>query len=113
MHKQLFGNDIYKNIYYNNNMNPTELTIPEHKDTIVIKIGTSSLMTSDQQLDICFLGRLVSEVNRLKKVGYRVVITTSGAVGFGCQAMKLKTRPTEFNELAALSGIGQSKIMVK
>ena len=44
--------------------------------------------------------------------GYKVVITTSGAVGIGCQLMNLKTRPTNFNELAALSGIGQSRLLV-
>jgi len=93
-------------------MDKLEKKSTEIKDTIVIKIGTSSLLQSDQQLNLSTLGRLVTEVKKLKSLGYRVVITTSGAVGIGCQIMNIKNKPTNYNELAALSGIGQSRLMV-
>lgn len=43
--------------------------------------------------------------------GYDVVLVSSGAVGIGCQRMKLDERPTELAKKQALAAIGQVHLM--
>jgi glutamate 5-kinase len=53
-------------------------------DTVVIKIGTSSLLTDDgSSLDLETLGRYVHDIADLWKQGKMVVLVTSGAAGLG------------------------------
>ncbi len=56
----------------------------ENVNTVVIKIGTSSLLTDDgASLDLEILKSYVNDIAGLWKQGKKVVIVTSGAAGLG------------------------------
>ncbi|KAF2272505.1 glutamate 5-kinase [Westerdykella ornata] len=80
--------------------------------TIVIKLGTSSLIdetTHDIQYDI--VAGVASTVAALRDGGYRVVLLSSGAVGFGLLRMGLPSRPSSLLGKQALAAIGQGEVM--
>lgn len=80
--------------------------------TVVIKIGSASLSSSDgrylHQSKIC---SLVEEVCRLREQGHRVIVVTSGAVSVGCLRMKLDRRPESGSTKQAIAAVGQSRLM--
>ncbi|HEX5139454.1 MAG TPA: glutamate 5-kinase, partial [Dehalococcoidia bacterium] len=49
---------------------------------IVAKLGTS-LLTDGDQLDIEQIGRIVSQIAKLRQLGTEVILVTSGAVAAG------------------------------
>ncbi|MDR3738012.1 MAG: glutamate 5-kinase [Terracidiphilus sp.] len=85
---------------------------PPSKKTIVIKIGTSSLLSDDGfHPKLSMVAKLTEAAVRLRESGHAVVIVTSGAVGFGCVRMKLASRPTSIVAKQALAAVGQSSLM--
>ena len=78
---------------------------------VVVKVGTSTLMTSDQRVNLTNMGALVEAVTRLKSQGNQVVIVTSGAVGFGCIKLGLTSRPKLLSLKQACAAAGQSQLM--
>lgn len=80
--------------------------------SIVIKIGTSSLLSEDGlHPKLSMIARVVEAAARLREAGHSVIIVTSGAVGFGCVRMKLESRPSSVIAKQALASIGQSALM--
>lgn len=66
---------------------------------IVIKIGTSSIIheaTNDIRLSL--VRRVMSTVAALRDAGFRVVIVSSGAVGFGLLRMHRVSRPERLSD---------------
>ncbi|MGB2924064.1 MAG: glutamate 5-kinase, partial [Limnothrix sp.] len=58
--------------------------------TIVIKIGTSSLTDPETgMLALATIATLVETLTRLKNMGHRVILVSSGAVGVGCARLGL------------------------
>lgn len=89
-------------------------------DIIVIKVGTSSLIDSDDSSDnegprfaLANLAKLVETVCRLRNGPFdmRPVIISSGAVGVGCLELGLKSPPQTMVEKQAVSAMGQSQLM--
>ncbi len=80
-------------------------------NTIVIKIGSSTLTTKQGKLDLPNLTRLVSETAALIKQKCRVVIVTSGSVVTGSEKLKLKEKPKSLPEKQAAAAVGQSILM--
>jgi len=79
---------------------------------VVIKVGTSSLVAPDNStLSIGNIARLCEVVNSLHVKGYSVVLVSSGAVGVGCQRLKLATKPTNMATKQALAAVGQLHLM--
>lgn len=78
---------------------------------VVVKVGTSTLMTSDHRVNLTNMGALVEAVTRLKYQGYQVVLVTSGAVGFGCIKLGLATRPKILSLKQACAAAGQSQLI--
>ena len=78
---------------------------------IVVKIGTGVLTTNDGCLDKNQVKRLAGQVVELKKMGYRVVVVSSGAIGSGMGELGIEKRPTTLPELQAVASIGQSKLI--
>ncbi len=72
---------------------------------LVVKVGTSTLLNRDEEPSTTF-NAIADSINKLND-NYRIVLVTSGAIGFGVQHMQLNERPTEVSELQALSMIGQ------
>jgi hypothetical protein len=80
--------------------------------TIVVKVGTSSILRGDTgTLALSTLASLVETLSTMVKNGDRVVLVSSGAVGVGCQRMRVKERPKGIAELQAMAAIGQPHLM--
>ncbi|MBE9117031.1 glutamate 5-kinase [Lusitaniella coriacea LEGE 07157] len=78
--------------------------------TIVVKIGTSSL-TRDGQLALSSLAALVETLTRLRSRGNRVILVSSGAVGVGCARLNLLERPQHIALKQAVAAVGQGRLM--
>jgi len=77
-------------------------------DTIVIKIGSSTLTNSSGKLDITNLQRLVREISELKK---KVIIVTSGSVVTGSERLGFNGKPKTIPQKQAAAAVGQSILM--
>ncbi|CCH40840.1 hypothetical protein BN7_374 [Wickerhamomyces ciferrii] len=80
--------------------------------TIVIKLGTSSLVdekTKEPKLSTMSL--IVETVVKLRRAGHKVVIVSSGGIAVGLKTMGLDKRPKKLSQVQALAAIGQSKLI--
>lgn len=81
------------------------------KPTIVIKVGTSSLVdTKTGTVQVSAIARLTEVTSKLLQ-NYHVVIVTSGAVGLGCSRLGLTTKPSHIAGKQAAAAIGQLRLM--
>ncbi|CAE7298035.1 proB [Symbiodinium necroappetens] len=88
--------------------------MPAEAQTLVLKVGTSTIMTSDergQRVNVANISRLVEVIADLSYKGFKVVLVSSGAVGMGCRELGLKQKPTTPALKRAVAGVGQSRIM--
>jgi glutamate 5-kinase len=80
--------------------------------TIVVKIGTSSLTQSATgHLALSTLATLVETLTGLQQQGYRVVLVSSGAVGVGRDRLGLTERPRTIALKQAVAAVGQGRLM--
>jgi glutamate 5-kinase len=80
--------------------------------TIVVKIGTSSLTQPEtSQLALSTIAALVENLSQLCQQGNKVVLVSSGAVGVGCARLGLKERPTTIALKQAVAAVGQGRLM--
>jgi glutamate 5-kinase len=78
---------------------------------LVVKVGSSSITTHDNQLNRPAMRSLVTDIASLREKGYKVAIVSSGAVAAGIGRLGLKTRPRAISELQAVAAIGQNLLM--
>lgn len=84
----------------------------EKKYTIVLKLGSSSLIDPDtKDLKLANMTKIVETVTNLKKNGHRIVIVSSGGIAMGLNVMNLDKRPQSVSEVQAIAAIGQSKLI--
>lgn len=76
------------------------------KKIIVVKIGSSILMTQRNKLDEFRIAHIADQVVSLKEEGFGVVLVVSGAVACGYKFIKFTDEDQELKQAAA--GIGQS-----
>ncbi|WP_267384329.1 glutamate 5-kinase [Cyanobacterium sp. uoEpiScrs1] len=82
------------------------------KQTLVVKVGTSSLtQSSSGQLALSTIATLVETLTQLQQLGYRVVLVSSGAVGVGCVRLNLKERPKKIAFKQAIAAVGQGRLI--
>lgn len=81
---------------------------------IVLKLGTRVLLSHylSGGKDGYIL-RLIDDIAEYRKKGYEFAIVSSGAVGFGMQALGLEMRPGDLKKKQALASIGQALLMQK
>jgi glutamate 5-kinase len=79
--------------------------------TIVIKIGTKVIASSDKSLDRDRLKDIIDQMADILDGGLRVIVVTSGAIGAGMSLLGLKKRPVKLQDLQATASIGQSYLM--
>ena len=79
--------------------------------TVVVKIGTSSLLDDRGLLDLPVVSRLLRELVELDRGGVRPILVTSGAIGVGRTRLGFAARPTTLPELQATAAVGQSLLM--
>jgi glutamate 5-kinase len=82
----------------------------KHK-TVVVKIGTKVIASSDKSLDKQTLKSIVDQIADVLDKDIRVIVVTSGAIGAGMGLLGLKKRPVKLEELQATASIGQSHLM--
>lgn len=78
---------------------------------IVIKIGTSSLVLANGQLNLRTIDRLAFTLATLNNQGYELILVSSGAIGVGLASLNLKDRPEAIDQQQALAAIGQAELM--
>lgn len=80
--------------------------------TIVVKIGTSSLTQPDTgYLALATIAQVVDTLSRLRRAGYQVILVSSGAVGVGCMRLGLTERPRTISMKQAVAAVGQGRLM--
>ncbi|CCD23881.1 uncharacterized protein NDAI_0C02210 [Naumovozyma dairenensis CBS 421] len=87
-------------------------TLETQSYTIVIKIGSSSLVdnvTREPKLSI--MTKVVETVSCLKKLGHKVIIVSSGGIAIGLNSMNIINKPQVLSEIQALAAIGQGKLI--
>jgi glutamate 5-kinase len=80
--------------------------------TVVIKIGTSSLThPTTRTLALAAIASLVEVLCQLRQQGYQVILVSSGAVGVGCARLQLTERPQVMALKQAVAAVGQGRLM--
>ncbi len=82
-------------------------------DRVVIKVGTSSITMGGEMASSLFMDSVARQVDELRRMGKEVLIVTSGAIGIGLKAMKVKPKPKEIPIRQAAASVGQSILMQK
>ena len=79
--------------------------------TIVVKIGTSSLTQGTGKIAIATIASLIETLTELRSLGHRIVLVSSGAVGVGCARLNLPERPRKIALKQAVAAVGQGRLM--
>lgn len=78
---------------------------------LVVKIGSSTLTTSDSSIDAEYLDLLADQVSALRDEGWQVVIVSSGAIACGLGCLGIEKRPSAMPALQAAASVGQSELV--
>ncbi|WP_163653577.1 glutamate 5-kinase [Listeria sp. PSOL-1] len=78
---------------------------------IVIKVGTSTLMHANGNINLRRIESLAMVLSELRNEGKEVVLVSSGAIGVGARKLRLKERPKSIPEQQAVAAVGQSELM--
>lgn len=78
---------------------------------IVIKIGTNLLADKEKGISLERINEIAKHIARMQAMGKQVVLVSSGAIGAGVAAMKLKEKPKTIPEKQAIAAIGQPLLM--
>lgn len=80
--------------------------------TIVIKLGTSSLVDEvTREPRIANMSNIVETVVKLRRAGHRIVIVSSGAIAFGMKRTGMTEKPKKLAAVQALASIGQGRLI--
>jgi glutamate 5-kinase len=81
------------------------------QQTIVVKIGSSSLTSDEGVLNRGKIAFFASELAKLHQQGFQVLLVTSGAVAAGFREMGYASRPKHLYEKQAAAAVGQALLM--
>lgn len=81
--------------------------------TIVLTVGTSSIVAAKPPYPprLQLLSSIVEAVVKLRALGHKVVLVSSGAIGVGLRHMGLKDRGKGLSRKQALAAIGQGQLI--
>jgi glutamate 5-kinase len=77
---------------------------------IVIKIG-SSIIAPKAKLNPELIDEIIQNILGAEKLGYKMIIVSSGAIACGAAAMGINKRPQQEHSLMALASLGQIILM--
>ena len=80
-------------------------------ETIVFKVGTSTLIHETGRLNLQRMEELVEVISDVMNRGNRVALVTSGAIGVGVGKLGLKNRPRDTAGKQAAATVGQCELM--
>ena len=78
---------------------------------IVVKVGTHAIANRAGKPDHAALRRLVAQISEVRKSGVEVVFVSSGAVAAGVEALGLKSRPSDVNDVQMCAAVGQARFI--
>ena len=78
---------------------------------IVVKVGTHAIAAKTGKPDHVALKRLVEQLCELRKGWNEVVFVSSGAVAAGVEALGLKARPKDVNDVQMCAAVGQARFI--
>ena len=78
---------------------------------IVVKVGTHAIANKAGKPDHAALKRLVEQLSGLRKAGHEVFFVSSGAVAAGVEALGLKARPSDVNDVQMCAAVGQARFI--
>ena len=81
--------------------------------TIVVKVGSSSLTEPSGHLDPQRLNALVAAIARVRLMGGRVVLVSSGAIAAGFGTLGFDKRPTDVADQQACAAVGQGLLIAQ
>lgn len=77
---------------------------------LIIKIGSSTLTTSESRIDYEYMEGLADQVARARALGWQPVIVTSAAIACGLEALGIDKRPSDMPSLQAAASVGQGAL---
>ena len=75
--------------------------------TMVVKIGSSTLVGEDRVLRRGFIADLARQASELSQMGWRLVVVSSGAIACGAPKLGFPSKPTDMPSLQACASVGQ------
>ncbi|MEO1780611.1 glutamate 5-kinase [Enterococcus diestrammenae] len=78
---------------------------------IVIKIGTSSLIYPNGNINLSGIDQLAFVLTDLANQGKEIILVSSGAIGVGMYNLGLAQRPISIPEQQAVAAVGQTELM--
>jgi glutamate 5-kinase len=78
---------------------------------VVVKVGSSSLTTSEGGIDPARIEALVDVLAAVRAAGREVVLVSSGAIAAGLAPLALRTRPRDLATQQAAASVGQGLLM--
>ncbi len=78
---------------------------------IVAKVGSSTLMGENNELDLAFVRSLCAQICELRRRGDRVVLVSSGAAAVGRSILGFSERPSDIPTLQACAAAGQTSLI--
>ena len=75
-----------------------------------MKIGSSTLTTSESKIDYAYLERLADQIARAREEGWHPVVVTSAAIACGLERLGIEKRPHDMPSLQAAASVGQSAL---
>ncbi len=82
----------------------------DHGKRLVIKIGSSTLTTSESKIDYAYLAEVTDQVARVRAAGWRPIVVTSAAIACGLERLSIEKRPHDMPSLQAAASVGQSAL---
>lgn len=77
---------------------------------VVVKIG-SSVIAPEGKIDSRLVSRLVKDFLDVEKLGFKIIMVSSGAISCGLNKLGFKKRPQDVSSLMAISSLGQIQLM--
>lgn len=82
------------------------------KKRIVVKIGTSSVTHEETgEINLLKLDKLAMVLSDIRKRGMDVLLVSSGAIGAGRTALRIKDKPKDLPIKQACAAVGQARLM--
>lgn len=77
------------------------------RKTMVVKIGSSTLVGTDRTLRRDFISDLARQAAELRDAGWGLVVVSSGAIACGAPVLGFPARPADMPSLQACASVGQ------
>ena len=77
---------------------------------LVVKIGSSTLTTSESSIDYDYLQTVAAQIARVRDLGWNPVVVTSAAIACGLEALGIDKRPSDTPSLQAAASVGESAL---